>query len=96
MNNKTITPIFLFIALCAFVLSYYCCGQTKLEAPKEMGDKAYSILPNKDALVWMSLGQREFVADLIWIRALQYNTLHDDAHLVENFADAIIALDPDF
>ena len=96
MLHKTSTPIFLIIALCAFVISYLCCQQTELKAPKEMGDKAYSILPNKDALVWMSLGQREFVADLIWIRALQYNTIRDEAHLVENFADAIIALDPDF
>ena len=96
MLKNTTTPIFLAIAVLSFVISYYCCQQTELKAPKEMGDKAYSILPNKDALVWMSLGQREFVADLIWVRSLQYNTLHDDAHLVENFADAIIALDPDF
>ena len=88
--------IWLLIAICAFVAAYYCGQQTKIEAPKDMGDKEFSVLPNKDALVWMSLGQREFLADLIWIRALQYNNIKNEAHMVENFADAMIALDPDF
>lgn len=61
-----------------------------------MGSQEFSVLPNKEALLWMSLGQQEFLADMIWIRALQYNNLKNEAHLAENFADAIIALDPDF
>ena len=88
--------ILLTIAVMAFIVAHICGQQTHLEAPKDMGDKEYSVLPNKDALVWMSMGQQEFLADLIWIRALQYNNIKNEAHLVENFADAMIALDPDF
>lgn len=95
--KTTLTSIaFLLTALCAFVISYICAQQTEIKPPKSMGRDEYSILPNKDALVWMSLGQQEFLADLIWIRALQYNNLKNEAHLAENFADAMIALDPDF
>ena len=91
------TPIIILaVALIAFIVAHFCGQQTEIKAPKSMGADAYSILPNPNALVWMSLGQREFVADLIWIRALQYNDLKNEAHLAENFADAIIALDPDF
>ena len=96
MNSGHIHALLLGIAVCAFVISYYCGQQTQISAPRNMGDKEYSVLPNKDALVWMSLGQREFLADMIWIRALQYNNLKNEAHIAENFADAIIALDPDF
>ena len=88
--------IFLSIAVVAFIVAHVCGQQTQLEAPKDMGDKEYSVLPNKNALVWMSMGQQEFLADLIWIRALQYNNIKNEAHLVENFADAMIALDPNF
>lgn len=90
------TAIFFIVAIVAFIASYICCQQTQIETPKSMGEQEYSVLPNKDALVWMSLGQQEFVADLIWIRALQYNNLKNEAHIAENFADAMIALDPDF
>ncbi len=86
----------MILAVCAFILSHICVGQTELKVPKSMGDKEYSVLPNENALVWMSLGQQEFLADLIWIRALQYNNLKNEAHLAENFADAIIRLDPQF
>lgn len=85
-----------FIAICAFIVAHLCESATKLEIPKRMGAEEYSVLPNEKALIWMSLGQREFLADLIWIRALQYNNLKNEAHLAEHFADAIIALDPDF
>ncbi|MBQ9396346.1 MAG: hypothetical protein IJU23_12660 [Proteobacteria bacterium] len=88
--------IFLLTAVVAFIASYFCCKQTSLTVPKSMGADEYSVLPNKNALVWMSLGQREFLADLIWIRALQYNNLKNEAHLAENFADAMIELDPQF
>ena len=83
-------------AIAAFVGASVCNQQTKLELPKDMGAEEFSVLPNKDALVVMSMGQQEFLADLIWIRALQYNSMKNEAHLVENFADAIIALDPNF
>ena len=95
-TNHIITWPLLMLALLAFIAAHFCGQQTKLEAPRSMGDKEYSVLPNKDALVWMSMGQREFLADMIWIRALQYNNLKNEAHLAENFADAMIALDPDF
>ena len=94
MRQQTI--VFVLVAIAACIASYYCGKQTEIKAPKSMGDKEYSVLPNKDALVWMSLGQQEFLADLIWVRALQYNNLKNEAHIAENFADAIIALDPDF
>jgi hypothetical protein len=91
-----LTWLLLGIALVAFVVAHFCGQQTKIERPKSMGDKEYSVLPNPNALVWMSMGQQEFVADLIWIRALQYNNIKNEAHLAENFADAMIALDPQF
>lgn len=94
-SNKS-QYVFLLVAVCAFIISYICCGQTKLEVPKSMGADEYSVLPNKDALIWMSMGQQEFVADLIWVRALQYNNIKNEAHIAENFADAMIALDPKF
>ncbi|MBR4986313.1 MAG: hypothetical protein IKY83_11320 [Proteobacteria bacterium] len=96
ITQRMTSFVFLFTALCAFVISYVCASQTELKAPRNMGADEYSVLPNKDALVWMSLGQQEFLADLIWIRALQYNNLKNEAHLAENFADAMIALDPQF
>lgn len=95
-NRRNTTIVFLVIALCAFVLAHVSGQKTKIEVPRDMGADEYSVLPNEKALVWMSLGQREFVADLIWIRALQYNSLRNEARLAEHFADAIIALDPDF
>ena len=95
-NRRQTTMIFLIIVLCAFIIAHISGQNTKIEAPKNMGADEYSVLPNENALIWMSLGQREFVADLIWIRALQYNNLRNEAHLAEHFADAIIALDPDF
>lgn len=88
--------ILLAIALVAFVIAHFCGQQTKIETPKDMGADEYSVLPNPNALIWMSMGQREFLADLIWIRALQYNNLRNEAHIAENFADAMIALDPNF
>ena len=90
------TLIFLAVAVVAFFIAHYCNTHTKLEKIGYMGAEEYSVLPNKEALVWMSLGQQEFLADLIWIRALQYNNIKNEAHMVENFADAIIALDPHF
>lgn len=95
-HNARLTFIMLFIALCAFIVAHICGQQTKLVAPKSMGTEEYSVLPNTLALQWMSLGYKEFVADLIWIRALQYNNLKNEAHLAEMFADAIISLDPKF
>lgn len=95
-KHRYTTVIFLAIALMAFVVAHVSGQETKLEPPKNMGAEEYSVLPNENALLWMSLGQREFVADLIWIRALQYNDLRNEAHLAEHFADAIIALDPNF
>ena len=88
--------IFLAVAIVAFFIAHYCNTHTQLEKVGYMGAEEYSVLPNKEALVWMSLGQQEFLADLIWIRALQYNNIKNEAHMVENFADAIIALDPMF
>ncbi len=95
-NLRKTAWIFCGIALLAFVVAYISGQKTKIEAPKNMGASEFSVLPNEKALIWMSLGQREFLADLIWIRALQYNNLKNEAHLAEHFADAIIALDPDF
>ncbi len=95
-HNSRLTFIALFIALVAFVIAHFCGSQTKIETPKSMGADEFSVLPNKNALQWMSLGYKEFVADLIWIRALQYNNLKNEAHLAEMFADAIISLDPEF
>lgn len=95
--NKNKTQVILFLtAIVAFFISYLCCGQTKLEVPKSMGADEFSVLPNPNALLWMSMGQQEFLADLIWIRALQYNNIKNEAHIAENFADAMIALDPKF
>ncbi|MBO5753835.1 MAG: hypothetical protein J6S69_09165 [Proteobacteria bacterium] len=88
--------ILLTIALIAFICAHICEQQTQIEPPKNMGADEYSILPNPNALIWMSMGQQEFLADLIWVRALQYNNLKNEAHIAENFADAMLALDPDF
>lgn len=95
-SQKKTQIILLLIAVCAFIVSYICCNQTELKAPKNMGADEYSVLPNKNALIWMSMGQQEFLADLIWVRALQYNDIKNEAHIAENFADAMIALDPKF
>lgn len=98
-NNKgtcLFTFVALFIALMAFIVSHICSKQTHLDLPKSMGAEEYSVLPNQKALNIMSLGYKPFVADLIWIRALQYNNLKNEAHLAEMFADAIISLDPEF
>ncbi len=101
-QNKDIkrTHLFTFcalaIALVAFIISHFCSEQTHLELPKSMGAQEFSVLPNQTALNIMSLGYKPFVADLIWIRALQYNNLKNEAHLAEMFADAIISLDPEF
>lgn len=84
------------IAVLSFAFAHICCEATQIESPKDMGAEEYSVLPNEKALVWLSFGQEEFLADLIWIRALQYNNLKNEAHLAEHFADAILYLDPNF
>ena len=86
----------LLLALIAFVISHICATRTQLVLPKSMGADEFSVLPNQTALNIMSLGYKPFVADLIWLRALQYNNLKNEAHLAEMFSDAIISLDPDF
>lgn len=98
MDRKIQWPLWILMgmAVCAFIVSYHCKEKTALAIPKSMGAEEYSVLPNEKALVWMSLGQEEFVADLIWIRALQYNNLRNEAHLAEHFAEGILALDPNF
>ena len=95
-HNGRFTLIAFAIALVSFVIAGFCGKQSTITTPKSMGADEFSVLPNKVALQWMSLGYKNFVADLIWIRALQYNNLRNEAHLAEMFADAIIALDPEF
>ena len=95
-QSAKFTFLALLVALAAFFVSHITATATKIETPKSMGDKEFSVLPNITALNWMSLGYKTFVADLIWIRALQYNNIKNEAHLAEMFADAIIDLDPDF
>lgn len=57
-------------------------------------------LPPTEWLVTMSLGYREALADLIWLRALVYfgdEIVHrGDVEHVFNYGDAIATLDPDF
>lgn len=77
-------------------LAHWSKEMTALAEPTHLGADEFSVLPNKAALKWMSLGHEETLADLIWIRALQYNNLKNEAQLAESFADAIIELDPDF
>ncbi len=95
-RSARFTFVALFIALLAFIVSHICVSSTHIEVPKSMGAEEFSVLPNINALKVMSLGYEPFVVDLIWIRALQYNDIKNEAHLAESFADAIIALDPDF
>jgi hypothetical protein len=57
-------------------------------------------LPPKDALRFLSLGYREFLADLLWLRAINYfgEHLHTDRKYVamDRYIEAVIALDPLF
>lgn len=87
---------FIALALCFFVIGHMAKGAAHVRQHVASGGEEYSIIPAKETLVWLSLGYRYLVSDLIWIRALQYNNLQNEAHLVEHFADAIIYLDPDF
>ena len=57
-------------------------------------------LPSDDVLRVMSLGYREFVADLVWVRAVGYFADHMGSdrkyHWLGRYLDAVIHLDPLF
>ncbi|MFA5624960.1 MAG: hypothetical protein WC966_07885 [Bradymonadales bacterium] len=90
------TWVFAALAVLFFVLGHFAKNAAS-EREFDSGElEEYSVIPNKESLLWLSLGYRHMLSDLIWIRALQYNNLKNEAHLVEHFADAIIHLDPDF
>lgn len=84
--------------LCVFVFA----SQTEVEQERFDWPPSEELLhlPNKEVLKAMSLGYREFVADLVWIRAVGYfaDHLHSDRkyHWLERYLDSVIHLDPLF
>ena len=55
-----------------------------------------SYLPDREVLDVLSLGYKTFLADMIWVRTLQYRERGNPRRLVPQYADAIIHLDPEF
>ncbi|MDX9724058.1 MAG: hypothetical protein RBU37_25140 [Myxococcota bacterium] len=89
--------LLLAITVLAFIGSLRAGFDARRARPQVEAEQ-HSLLPSNATLEVMSLGYRTLVADLIWVRALQYREkgVNRERKLVPIFADAIIHLDPDF
>jgi hypothetical protein len=89
----------LLLAALAFALAVGMHGRAldrRAELPPEV-DVLY--VPPAEQLAWMSLGYREALADLVWIRALIFsgdNLGKTDIASVDRYVDAVTGLAPRF
>lgn len=92
------------VRACALATLVVLCLYTQTEAEIERADwppkEEILHLPQKEALRLLSLGYREFVADLVWLRAIAYfgEHLHGDRNYrwLDRYLDTILHLDPRF
>jgi hypothetical protein len=90
------------VALIAALFSLALLSQHELEVERADWPPREEILhlPRADVLRLMSLGFREFAADLVWLRAIGYfgeHLLYDRKYdWLEKYLDTVIALDPEF
>lgn len=88
--------------LLLFALAALCFVGAHVLGERARSDRAQtappdtSLIPSSDTLEWLSLGYRTFVADLVWLRALQYTKLGREQPLLPHFMNVILDLDPDF
>lgn len=75
-------------------------GEIELERADWPPREEILLLPQKDALKLMALGYREFVADLVWLRAIAYFGEHLQTdrkyRWLDRYLETIIHLDPRF
>jgi hypothetical protein len=95
----SLTAKLICLVLAAYFADYFrAAAQQDFAATQSYEDVYY--LPDNDSLVLASLGYRNALADLIWMKALVYygeELIHrgDVKHLYR-YGDAMLALDPDF
>lgn len=87
-------------ALCAVAcLSFLVALESSVSATRaeiETDVPEISSLPDPPTVAALSLGYRTFVADLIWLVAIQRHDKRTERDTLVRYIDAILHLDPDF
>ncbi|HEY4177023.1 MAG TPA: hypothetical protein VGM90_09340 [Kofleriaceae bacterium] len=86
-------PIALLIAVAGLGTARYARTAASAAVPEEV---AKPFVPTPDAVPYLSLGYREMVADLLYVRLVGYFAVSPDPDSGGALAEAIVALDPQF
>lgn len=97
VRSALLFSLFVLLALATLQVGHQAQSQRIREAPPPA---EITHLPEGETLELLSLGYNTFVADILWMLALQYFDKHarrlHNPRFLTHYIDAILHLDPDF